>query len=109
MPDPIARIGRSANPAERGYQLVIENEDILDHVGRNLFGAVSRQSGLALDRAWRALSEIERDVWRIDAIQRLREHVRDYDSKACPCGTDPSGFRPPLEMDRDGHSDSLMA
>jgi hypothetical protein len=103
MPDTsdITRIGRPANPAERGLQVVVENAAVLERVGRNLLGAVKGWQGGALERAWRRLSEDEKEVWRAEALERLRAHVEAYRATQPPRDPDPGAAVPPLARDDD--------
>ena len=95
--DYIARIGRRGNPAERGLQLVIENADVLERVGRNLFASAVRLAGITADQEWSNLTELERDEWKRDAIELLREHVLAYaPSESSPNSRGPDGAARPL-------------
>jgi hypothetical protein len=95
----IVRIGREANPAERGLQLVMENAEVLDRVGRNLLGATTGRQGDALERAWRSLADDEKDAWRTQALERLRAHVEAYRPRQPPRDPDPGTAAPPATRD----------
>ena|SRR5579862_4765830 len=92
----IRRIGRPANPAERGYQLVVENSAVLDHVARNLYGAIHNVSGCALDSDWDALKPTERDAWRNEALVRLKAHAESYQPPPRPGAPCPPGSELPV-------------
>lgn len=75
---PIPRIGRQPNPAERGYQHVVENVDVLDHASRNYYGSEHNLIGIKLAAAWARLSDAEREMWKERAIAALRQYVANY-------------------------------
>lgn len=74
----IARIGRQANPAERGLQLVRENEHILERVAQNLLRTETGVYGLALLGLWQGMSPSEQEGYRTRALGLLEIHVENY-------------------------------
>ena len=80
----IVRIGRSPTPAERGYQLAMENPDLLDKLAANLFYHCIDRHDLDTAARWKNLPADEKEWWRFSALSMVRAAVRSY-----PVETDP--------------------
>lgn len=90
----IKRIGRPANPAERGLQLATETPDVLQAMASEVFMEETNQyteEGLA---AFNALSDDEQEKWRQRALEIQREHIAQYQEPTDPDDPDPGASRP---------------
>jgi hypothetical protein len=88
------RIGRQANPAERGLQLAMEAPDVLQSMAEQLYLHESDEYTLESLERFRALPDEEQQRWRDKALDLQREHVRSYVPPTDPDDPDPGASRP---------------
>jgi hypothetical protein len=89
----IPRIGRPANAAERGLQLATEAPDVLEAMAENVYLEAHEYTQECAER-FRALSDEEREPWRVKALQLQREHTEQYVEPTDPDDPEPGGRRP---------------
>lgn len=93
----VPRVGRPANPAERGLQLVMESPSHLTHVAINLMGHTLRVDGYAKRHMWKHLTRPEREQWKQRALADIRTFTAAYTANYTPpepYDPDPGASRP---------------
>lgn len=94
MSDDIKRIGRPANPAERGLQLALERPELLEHMAENLYLDRADEYTLETAERFRALPDEERAKWRALVLESQRKHAAEYVPPTDPDDPDPGATRP---------------
>lgn len=95
----VKRIGREPSPAERGLQLLMENDKILERAARNVYAVVRYGdlpgnlwvTGRQITAEYKRLPERRKEYFRQQAIRIQQEH-QDKDCHHCGgWGGSPSG------------------